>query len=105
MLRIGEIQRSASKLSASPPPPWAGTCLRVSQAGCSCERLLTGLCFLSPVLIGGMLLRVARNLGSPVLAQQDVGDFCMAPQCSMDQCTLAVLISVSHLAQKGTQKG
>lgn len=52
-----------------------------------------------------MLQWVARNLCSPVLAQQDVDDFCMTLQCCMDQCTLAILISMSHLAQKGTQKG
>lgn len=84
---------------------WADTCLRVSQAGCSCERLLNSLCFRSHVLTAVILQRVSRNLWSPVLAQQDVDDFCMTLQCCMDQCTLAILISMSHLAQKGTQKG
>lgn len=77
----------------------------MSQAGCSGERLLNSLCFRSPVLIVGMLLRVTGNLRSPVLAQQGVDDFCMALQCSMDQCTLTILISVSHLAQKGHREG
>lgn len=85
-------------------PLRADTRLRVSQAGCSCERLLDSLCFRSHVLIAVMLQWVAGNLCSPVLAQQDVDDFCMTLQCCMDQCTLAILISVSHLAQKGTQK-
>lgn len=51
-----------------------------------------------------MLLWVSGDLCSPVLAQQDVDDFRVALQRGMDQRTLAILISMSHLAQRGTQK-
>lgn len=51
-----------------------------------------------------MLLWVSGHLCSPVLAQQDADDFCVTLQSGVDQRTLAVLISMSHLAQRGTQK-
>lgn len=78
--------------------------LYVSHASCSCKRLLCRLYFPSHTLIAVMLLWVSGDLCSPILAQQYVDDFRMALQSGMDQCTLAILISMSHLAQRGTQK-
>jgi len=78
--------------------------LHVSHTGCSSGCLLSCLCFPSPSFIAVLLLWVGGNLGSPILAQQDVDNFCMALKPSMDQCTLAILISMAHLAQRGTQK-
>lgn len=51
-----------------------------------------------------MRLWVGGDLSSPILAQQDVDDFSMALQSGIDQRTLAILISMSHLAQRGTEK-
>lgn len=84
--------------------PWADTYLCVSYTSCSCKRLLRCLCFPSHCLIAVVLLWVSGDLCSPILAQQDVDDFCMALQSGMDQRTLATLISMAHLAQRDTQK-
>lgn len=84
--------------------PSSDTYLCVSHAGCSCNHLLHRLCFPCHSLIAVVLLWVSGDLGSPLLAQQDVDDFCMALQPGVDQCTLATLISMAHLAQRGTQK-
>ena len=78
--------------------------LCMSHTGCSCYRLLYCLCFLSHSLIAVVLLWISGVPWSPILAQQDVDDFCMALQPGMDQRTVATLISMAHLAQRGTQK-
>lgn len=81
-----------------PIRPKADAYLCVSQASCSRKCLLNCLCFPSHSLIAVILLWVSGDLCSPVLDQQDVDDFCVALQCGMDQSTLAILISMSHLA-------
>ena len=84
--------------------PWDESYLHVSNTSCSCNRLLCRLFFPSHRLVAVMRLWVGGDLSSPILAQQDIDDFSMALQSGMDQRTLAILISMSHLAQRGTQK-
>jgi len=100
MLSItNEFQQSVSSWGL-----WSDTYLCVSHTGCGCKRLLCCLCFPRHRLIVVVLLWVGVDLCSPILVQQDVDDFSMALQRSMDQCTLATLISMAHLAERGTQK-
>ena len=77
------------------------TYLCVSHTSRCCNCLLYCLSFPSDALIAVVKLRVSGDLCSPVLAQQDADDFCMALKPGMDQRTLATLISKAHLAQKG----
>lgn len=77
----------------------------MSNASCSCNRLLCRLFLPSHRLVAVMRLWVGGDLSSPILAQQDVDDFSMALQSGMDQRTLAILISMSHLAQRGDTEG
>lgn len=89
------LQKLVSLTETFPIRGRADLYLCVSQTGCSRDGLLHRLCFPSHVLA----------LWAPVVAQQQVGDVCVALQSSMHQRTLAILISVSHLGTEGANKG
>ncbi|KAF3832812.1 hypothetical protein F7725_026477 [Dissostichus mawsoni] len=73
--------------------------------GCSGSRLLSCLCFPSHSFSAVVLLWVSGNLCSPILAQQDGDDFCMALQPSVDQRTLSALTMSVCPAAAARQRG
>lgn len=60
------------------------TYLQVSHTGCSCDCSLGCLFFPHRSFVAVVLLWIDGDICSPILAQQDANDFCMAFQPSMD---------------------